>query len=125
METLAANGSPAISALVEDEIVSAALALHGVHPEDTETRIGRAMRKLAAYFDPRGCDVTLVDVTPERVTIRFRGRPGSGSIAKRLIEDAISEAAPEVEEIVVEGIGTDRPDSAFVPLSALAAAEPT
>ena len=73
-------------------------------------------------FDSRGAGITLLDVNGARVRVRFSGsRPGSGPAAKRVIEDVLYEAAPEMEDLIVEGV-EEPPVSGFVPLSQLVAA---
>ena len=116
------SAESAVAAMVEDELVSGVLALHGLHPDDFETRIYRAMDKLQRHFDSRGAGITLLDVNGARVRVRFSGsRLGSGPAAKRVIEDVLYEAAPEMEDLIVEGV-EEPPVSGFVPLSQLVAA---
>jgi hypothetical protein len=114
-------GANAVAAMAEDELVSSVLALHGLHPHDFETRVRRAIDKLQLHFDSRGAGIELLDVGSGMVRLRFTGsRPGSGAAAQRLIEDVLYEAAPEIEELVIEGVEQPRPPG-FVPLSDLAA----
>lgn len=109
-----------IDELTSDELVSSVLVLHGLHPSDLNTRIHSAVEKLRQFFDPRGT-IELLEVSAELVRVRFTGkRPGSGEAAKQVIEDALFEAAPEIQQLVVEGT-EGQSDSNFVSLKDLVA----
>ncbi len=120
---LAARESPSgnlTGAMSSDDLVSGILVLHGLHPDDLETRVRRTLQKLRVYFDSRGAGIELIGFKGEALQLRFVGsRPGAGTAAKQLIEDAIYEAAPEIATLTIEGI-EERQDAGFVPLSALA-----
>lgn len=112
-----------LRALASDDLVSAVLAMHSLHPDDLETRIRRMVEKLQFHFDSRGAGVALIELNEQMVRIRYTGsRPGSGPAAKKTIEEAIYQAAPEITSVLVEG-AEERRESAFVPLSDLIAAE--
>ncbi len=122
------SASPDAAAILEtmgaDDLVSSVMVLHGLHPDDTATRIERAMEKLHVYFDSRGAGIVLLDMDATTVRVRFTGtRPGAGASAKQVIEDVIYEAAPEIENLVIEGV-EDPPPPGFVPLTSLLAAQP-
>lgn len=109
-----------IDELTSDELVSSVLVLHGLHPSDLNTRIHSAVEKLRQFFDPRGT-IELLEASAELVRVRFTGkRPGSGAAAKQVIEDALYEAAPEIQQLVVEGT-EGQSDSNFVSLKDLVA----
>jgi hypothetical protein len=111
----------AVPTLAADECVARVLVLHGLHPDDLETRLGRAIERLERHFDSRGGQVEVIEAGPERVRLRFTGnRPGEGPAARRVIEDAIYEAAPEVGELIVEGAAEEH-EAGFVPLASLLA----
>jgi hypothetical protein len=110
-------GANAVAAMAEDELVSSVLALHGLHPDNFETRVHRAIEKLQRF------GVVLLNVGAASVHVRVTAaRPGSGAAAKRVIEDVLYEAAPEIEELVIEGVEQERA-AGFVPLSDLVAAQ--
>ena len=109
-----------------DETVSRILALHGLHPDDFGTRLSRAMDKLHFWFDTRGARIEMVEAAPQlvrlRVTTARRGEGGpKGGQARRTIEDAIYEAVPEIEKLVIEGAGEEAFATDFVPLESLSA----
>jgi hypothetical protein len=110
----------AIPALAADELISRVLVLHGLHPDNFDTRLARALDRLQHFFDSRGAGIEVLEAGPDLVRLRFIGnRPGSAEAARKAIEDAIYEAVPEIGSLVVEGAGQHEP--AFVPLSSLLA----
>lgn len=113
-----------IAGLAADDLVSSILALHGLHPDDMDTRIQRAIDKLQRHFDSRGAGISLSAIDGGVVRVRFAGsRRGSGAAAKQVIEDVIYEAAPEIAGLVIDGVEQPRAPG-FVPLSDLVAAQP-
>ena len=122
MEIAAATG-PAGEAIferaAEDDLVSSMLLLHGLHPDDLETRVNRAVEKLRRTFGSPGAGLSLVAIENETVRLRFQTeRAWSGAPIKASIEAAIYQAAPEVAHVVIEGF-EDPPLPNFVPLSNL------
>ncbi len=113
-----------LAAMVTDDLVSGALALHGLHPDDVGSRVRRTVDKLRYHFDSRGAGIELLSAGSDLVRLRFTGtRPGAGAAAKQLIEDAIYQAAPEIAELVIEGVEEQRKPG-FVPLAELLATQP-
>lgn len=118
-------GGAGLRALASDELVSSVLAMHGLHPDDLETRVHRAIEKLQFYFDSRGAGVKLLELEGETVRLRYTSaRPGAGSAAKQIIEETIYQAAPEIADVLVEGV-EERHESGFVPLADLVATQST
>jgi len=91
-----------------DDLVASLLLLHDLHPEDTESRILRALDGVRPYLGSHGGDVTLVGIDDDVVRLRLEGTchgcPSSSITMKLAIEKAIGEAAPEVARIEVEGV---------------------
>ena len=98
---LAPDVAPRLAADVE---VSRVLVLHGLHPDDFETRFARAIAKL-------GPGIEVLERSPEVVHVRAH-RP------KAVIEDVLYEAVPEIGELIVESTEQER-EPGFVPLSSL------
>jgi hypothetical protein len=110
-------GQSAIDAMAADEFVSAVLALHDVHPLGFEERLNRAMEKLRGELKPGDMDIELMEVTPERVTVRLvGGTPARRAAARHWIESAVYEAAPEAEQVSIAGT-EEKPG--FVPIESL------
>ena len=124
LEMVSASTPGALSDLGADPLVSAVLALHGMHPEDFATRFARAAERLREYFDSRGAGVEVLEASPECVRIRFHGkRPGSSPAARQVIEDAVYEATPEVADLIIDGLEAET-EGGFVPLASLMAKQP-
>jgi Fe-S cluster biogenesis protein NfuA len=91
-----------------DDLVASLLLLHDLHPEDVETRIGRALDSVRPYLATHGGNVTLLGVADGVVRLRLEGTCngcGSSTVTMKLaIEKAIEELAPEVTAIEVDGI---------------------
>jgi Fe-S cluster biogenesis protein NfuA/nitrite reductase/ring-hydroxylating ferredoxin subunit len=127
MDIVAESGAaaPAIFGhLAGDDLVGSLLMLHGLHPEDCETRVLRALDSVRPYLGSHGGDVELLGIVGEVVKLRLGGSchgcPSSAMTLKLAIEDAIYEAAPEVSSIEVEGVvERPAPPPNFVPLAHL------
>ena len=123
LDIVTASAPELVTELGADELVFRVLVLHGIHPDDFETRLARAIDTLERFFDSRGAGIQVIEAAPELVRLRFNGsRPGSGPAALKTIEDAIYEAAPEVGELIVEGMEV-QPEPGFVPLASLLSAQ--
>lgn len=124
LEIVAKSSAGTLEAMGADDLVSPVLVLHGLHPDDFDTRLARALDYLQRYFDSRGAGIEVLEAGAERVRVRFTGkRPGAGAAARQTIEDAIFEAAPEIGELIVEGADGEH-EAAFVPLESLLARQP-
>jgi hypothetical protein len=119
-------GDETVQKIAGDQLAGSLLVVHGLHPDDVETRIRRAVDQLDRYFDSRGAKVSLTNFEGGAVRLRFQAmRAGSASAAvKEIVENAIYQAAPEIAELVIEGLdeGRESREPGFVPLSALLAA---
>jgi Fe-S cluster biogenesis protein NfuA len=115
-------GMNIIDRLGRDSLVSSVLILYGLHPEDFETRVVKAVDKVRPQLRKQGCEVELHSVADG--VIRLRVETGShtcGSTAKTLqatLEGAMYDAAPDLTSLVIEGF-EDKPASGFVALDKL------
>lgn len=93
------------SRLGEDEVVSSLLLLHGVHPLPPEERVRRALDALRR--SRAGADVLLIGVEDgvPRVRIASSGTfaPSTQQSLEQAIRRVIAEAAPDLEDAVIEG----------------------
>jgi Fe-S cluster biogenesis protein NfuA len=110
LERLSSEGPPGRSLLgdvARDEVVGGLLLLHGLHPQDLETRIREALDRVRPQLASHGGNVELVDVDEQGV-LRLRlegachGCPSSAATLRTTIEDAVHAAAPEVTELVLD-----------------------
>jgi hypothetical protein len=99
------SGRLAIDHLAAEPLVSSLLVLHGIHPNDIETRVRMALDRL------RGAE--LIGVHDGVVRVRVTGNHGSNQAAL----EAVREAAPDASDIVIEEALSS---GGFVPLSSIA-----
>lgn len=101
-------GAATIDKLGRDRMVSSLLVLHGLHPEDTKTRVERAIEHIAAKLRKQEVEVHLLAAGEETVRVSARtSAHACGSTAATVraeIEDAVYEAAPEIQSLVIEGL---------------------
>ncbi|AKV03376.1 hypothetical protein AKJ09_10039 [Labilithrix luteola] len=108
------------STLVRDPLVGALLVLHDLHPDDLEARIQRALDGVRPYLGSHGGAISLLGVD-EGATVRLRfegscdGCSSSAETATDLVERAITEAAPEIVQVVFEGLADKAPTHAPPP----------
>ena len=122
LEIAADSGSPGeaiLEQLTADELTSSLLLLHDLHPDDLETRVNRAVDKLQDMFVSLGARLSLVAIENETVRLEFEStRTWSGTPVRASIENTIFQAAPEIENVMIEGL-KEAPAANFVPLSDL------
>ena len=117
MEALAAEGEAGRAVrdrLLADPLVESLLLLHDLHPLDVDTRIQRALDRVRPYLGSHAGGVQYLGVGPDGVArLRLEGSchgcPSSTVTVRLAIEGAVEDAAPEVTEVVVEGM-TDPPE---------------
>lgn len=117
------RGSPAVlRALTDDALVGHLLALHGVHPDPVERRVGRALDGLRLELSSLGRDVSLADLADGRAEVVLLGSGGgcgSGGPSveqlTELVRDVVVGVAPELTEVRV----TTERAATFVPLDSL------
>jgi Fe-S cluster biogenesis protein NfuA/nitrite reductase/ring-hydroxylating ferredoxin subunit len=102
-------GAAVVDRLLGDPLVESLLLLHDLHPLDVDTRIQRALDQVRPYLGSHAGGVTYLGVTEEGVAqLRLEGScdgcPSSTVTVQLAIKGAIEDAAPEVTEVVVEGI---------------------
>jgi Fe-S cluster biogenesis protein NfuA/nitrite reductase/ring-hydroxylating ferredoxin subunit len=102
-------GSAILGRMLEDPLVESLLLLHDLHPLDVDQRIQRALDQVRPYLGSHAGGVTYLGVTQEGVAqLRLEGScdgcPSSTVTVQLAIKGAIENAAPEVTEVVVEGV---------------------
>jgi Fe-S cluster biogenesis protein NfuA/nitrite reductase/ring-hydroxylating ferredoxin subunit len=111
MAALAEEGEPGraiIDRLTADPLVEGLLLLHGLHPLDVDARIQRALDQVRPYLGSHAGGVQYLGVTDGVARLRLEGSchgcPSSTVTVQLAIEGAVQDAAPEVTEVVVEGM---------------------
>ena len=102
-------GAGILDRLLEDPLVESLLLLHDLHPLDVDERIQRALDQVRPYLGSHAGGVTYLGVTQEGIAqLRLEGScdgcPSSTVTVQLAIKGAIEDAAPEVTEVVVEGV---------------------
>jgi hypothetical protein len=95
-------GEAAVRGFARDELTASLLLLYGLHPDDFETRVRRAVDRIP------GVDLTGIS----GFVVRLKG-----NAARETIEQALFTAAPEIAAIEIEGESAAA--GTFVPLEAL------
>jgi Fe-S cluster biogenesis protein NfuA len=118
------SGMNIIDRLGRDSLVSSVLILYGLHPEDLETRVVKAVDKVRPQLRKQGCEVELLGVNDGAIRLRVEtGSHTCGSTSKTvqaLLEGVMYDAAPDLAALVIEGF-EEKPASGFVALDKLMA----
>ena len=116
------QGIAIIDRMGRDALVSSVLILYGLHPEDLETRVTKAVERVRLQLRKQGCEVEVLAVKEGAVQLRVEtGSHTCGSTAKTLqatLEGAVYDAAPDLSSLVIEGY-EEKPASGFVALDKL------
>lgn len=109
VESVADLGSRELKdALLEDELITHLLLLHGLHPIDVETRVLGALDEVRPYLESHGGNVQFLGIEGDVARVRLEGScdgcPSSAMTLKLAIEEAIQKAAPELEGVEAEGV---------------------
>jgi Fe-S cluster biogenesis protein NfuA/nitrite reductase/ring-hydroxylating ferredoxin subunit len=102
-------GAAVLDRLLADPLVESLLVLHDLHPLDVDTRIQQALDRVRPYLGSHAGGVEYLGVTDDGVAhLRLEGSchgcPSSTVTVRLAIQSAIEEAAPEVTDVVVEGV---------------------
>ena len=106
-----------LAAVAGDDLVSALLLVHGLHPDDAATRIERALDGIRPALAAHGAEVELVEVAAEaeaRLRLVGGGDGCSASSVKQTIQSAVEAAAPEIASVRI-----DQPAAGMIPVSSL------
>lgn len=112
------SGEDLIELFAKDELISALLLLHGLHPLETESRIRQALESVRASTQLHGAKVELLDIKDGVVSLRLAGScqscSASSNSLRQHVEQVIYSVAPDLKEVrIVE----DRPSQqAAVPV---------
>lgn len=97
--------------LIADVNIRAVLLLHGLHPEDAETRLRKTIAAMRPHWGVRGIRVDLVHFEPGLARVRAQRSAGVDGVSdaelRREVEEILIEAAPDLDDIIVEGLEED------------------
>lgn len=117
LEQISRQGEPGqsiLNQLLQNDLVSRLLLLHGLHPVELATRLQAALEQSRPRLRVFGAEAELTQATHEVVTLSVRG--GSDDV-HRLLEQAILAAAPDV--LRIEFVDADAASSKLLPLPVL------
>ncbi len=104
------DGEAMLAKLADDPLVEGLLLVHDLHPLDTDARIQRALDRVRPYLGSHAGGVEYLGVTDGVARLRLAGSChgcASSSVTVELaISGAVRDAAPEVSDVVVEGMTT-------------------
>jgi len=90
-----------------DGVVASLMLIHGLYPVDLRTRVLEALDSVRPYMESHGGDVELIGLEDGVARIRLEGScdgcPASSSTLELAIKQALQEAAPDLDGLVVEG----------------------
>lgn len=99
------RGKELLFALVDDAVVHAMFAMHGIVRPDLRTRVARALEAVRPYTQSHGGDVELVDVREDTVFVRLTGACNGCSMSsvtlRNGVEESLRESCPEIAHIEV------------------------
>ncbi|HTT00217.1 MAG TPA: NifU family protein [Streptosporangiaceae bacterium] len=108
---LAEQGAPGLEMLdrlTEDPLVESLLLLHDLHPLDVDARVQRALDRVRPYLGSHAGGVEYLGVRDGVARLRLEGSchgcPSSTVTVQLAITGAVQDAAPEVTDVVVEGM---------------------
>ncbi len=100
------EGESVTGKFLKDDLVASLLLLHGLHPEEMETRVLRALDKVRPFLHSNGGDVELVSIADGVVKLRVQKEGGgcasTAATMKSAVEDAVTEVAPDAAQIMAE-----------------------
>ena len=103
-----AVGAAVLDRLTADPLVESLLLLHDLHPLDVDARVQRALDRVRPYLGSHAGGVQYLGVRDGVARLRLEGNchgcPSSTATVRLAIQGAVQDAAPEVTDVVVEGM---------------------
>jgi Fe-S cluster biogenesis protein NfuA/nitrite reductase/ring-hydroxylating ferredoxin subunit len=101
-------GMAILDKMADDPQLEGLLLLHDLHPLDVDARIQRALDRVRPYLGSHAGGVQYLGVTDGVARLLLEGSchgcPSSTVTVQLAIQSAVEDAAPEVTEVVVEGM---------------------
>jgi Fe-S cluster biogenesis protein NfuA/nitrite reductase/ring-hydroxylating ferredoxin subunit len=108
-----AAGAALLDRLTADPLVESLLLLHDLHPLDVDARVQRALDRVRPYLGSHAGGVQYLGVHDGVARLRLEGSchgcPSSTVTVQLAIQGAVQDAAPEVTDVVVEGMTPPAP----------------
>jgi Fe-S cluster biogenesis protein NfuA len=101
------SGDELVKRFAADGVVASLMLIHDLYPVELEQRVAAALDSVRPYMESHGGDVELIGIDDGIARIRLEGScegcPASASTLELAIKQALDEAAPDLEGLVVEG----------------------
>jgi Fe-S cluster biogenesis protein NfuA len=115
MEILSEAEPAILDSFQRDELIASMLLLYGLHPVELETRVAGALDKVRPILRKHDSNVHLLGIEDGVVALRLEaGAAGCASTSatlKKVIEDAVYEAAADVMSIRIAGLIEEQPSA--------------
>ena len=118
-------GKAIIDRLAQDSVTGSLLLLYSLHPDDLETRVGKAIERMRPRLRKVSYSVDLVRLYEGAVEIRVTSTSSSGHSCgstardvRTIVEEGIYELAPDVTSLEIRGL-EEPSNSGFVALDTL------
>lgn len=125
LESVRDSGAPGgaiIHRFGEDPVVRNLLLLYGLHPDDLETRVLKALDAVRGRLRKFDCELKLVSFHDGAVEVRLHtsgnARDSNKKDLRSMVEGGIYDLAPDLTSLTILG-AEDEPSSGFVPLESL------
>ncbi len=108
MELADRHAPELVDRITADDLLASLLIANGLHPDDLNVRIAKALDGVRPFLAAHGGDVELLEIDEQVGAVRLRllgscdGCPSSAITLRTTVERAIVDAAPEVAIIDVE-----------------------
>ena len=126
MEVVAASGDTGqrtIDQLGEDPLVGSLLILYGLHPLDIDSRVAVTVDRIQPRIRKSGGELQLLGsqggVVRLHLQITGHACGSTANTLKSMVEEALYEAAPDLQSLVIEGLEDESGSAGFVPLGKL------
>ncbi|MBG0795185.1 nitrogen fixation protein NifU [Methylocystis sp. H62] len=98
------DGAAMLEKIVEDRDLRAILLLHGLHPHSVERRLQDVIARMQPQWRARGLHVSLMSASEAFAMVQLQ-RNGVAEPTDQLrleIENALTDAAPDLDDILIE-----------------------
>lgn len=101
------TGQALIEMMASDELVGALLLLHGLHPLSLETRLHQALEDIQSTVQSHGGTLEFIQLKDGIATLRLtetgcHGCQSSQAMLRQMVEEAVYNAAPDLDEVQIE-----------------------
>ena len=119
VECVGRLGSPELKdELLDDDLITHLLLLHGLHPVDVQSRVLGALDEVRPYLESHGGNVEFLGLEDGFARVRLEGScegcPSSAMTLELAIEEAVQKAAPELEGVRAEGLAEPPPQATII-----------